>query len=593
MIGLTGIVSYDDKMGFHERERAVLRMMENNGVDFDSICLSFGNITLGVTRRANGNNKDLAIKPLEDGLIGFSGYGKFCGEKKLSWADTMADRIFKAFQAKGMGVLKELEGSFLCVLYYQDEFFVVSDRMGSKSCYSYNDDGLFLFSPSVSQAMKSGLVNRKRNMDAVVQVLASGFFLDDCTLVEGITRFPAATVLNGMACNHVPLKKIKYWVMPKYQGTIDVLDSGLVDTFQMKTQQAIDELHELEPQSVVPLSGGLDSRTIACYVAGKQALKTITYDFGDETKIASDVCKALKGETKFFSKTNIQSPQFHRDLTELIRNQTFHSVANQYFYASLFRKYFLSHPERAAIYDGVYMDILFSAPYTYEEFGFDRFLKTYGSSMQLVQNLSGSLKKVDIVSMVQSVYQQNTQGFENCDGVSKSQLSYVMGRLRRYVSESYTSRENYCYVLKPGYNYDLMDFGFDLSLKLRKGVLYTSMLNREFPDVMKIPYKDSYGNRMKTVWEKVRDRYMMMRLKLSYASQGLFRYYPYQADYYFFHERGMDDFKDLFIGPSYIPEIFDEKTLLHLFKKTKQKQYLLNMFGRVLFVQQFYKRNGF
>lgn len=593
MIGLTGIVSYEGKLTSEEREQVVRRMMETSNEDYVYRWLSLGNITLGLTQRSSGNNKDLSITSFDNGLIGFAGYGKFRGDKNLFWADAMADRIFSAFQEKGSDVLKELEGSFLCILYFQDKFYMVSDRMGSKSCYTYFNDGVFLFSPSVTQAMNSGLIARKRNMEAVAQVLVSGFFLDNSTLIEGVVRFPSATLMTKRINNQEPATAINYWAMPKQQGGFGVLDSELVDTLQTKIQRAIDELHDLEPQSVVPLSGGLDSRTIACQVAAKQEIKTITYDFGDETVIASKVCKALKGKAELFSKKSIQSKEFHQNLTEFIRNQTFHSVANQYFYAPLFRRYFLDHPDRTAIYDGVYMDILFSAPYTYEEFGFDRFLKTYGSSIQLVQNLSGTLKKETLVSLMHSVYQTNIQGFENCDGVSQSQQCYMAGRLRRYVSESYSSRENYCYVFKPGYNYDLMDFGFGLNLKLRKGLLYTTMLGKCYPDIMKIPYKDSYGNKVKSVDEKIREKFTMLRFKLSYASQGLIRYYPYQADYYFFHERGVDDFKDLFKGRSYIPEIFDERTLSRLFDKTKQKQYLLNLFSRVLFIQQFYNRNGY
>ena len=110
---------------------------------------------------------------------------------------------------------------------------------------------------------------------------------------------------------------------------------------------------------------------------------------------------------------------------------------------------------------------------------------------------------------------------------------------------------------------------------------------------MKIKYKDSYGNRHKTMMEDISRLYQAVRFKLSYASQGILKCYPYQADYYFLGRRGIDEFKDLFVNYNCLSEIFKDDYLPNLFNKVSKKQYLLNHFSRILFIQQFYCRNHF
>jgi hypothetical protein len=449
MIGLAGIIGTGACFSVTERETAIGRMRYDK-TDFFLNIESLGNVSLAVIKRSNGNNKDLVLKKKGDCLIGFSGYGKFSGDSMLFWADDMAEKIYTKITTEGLETLLFLEGSFLCVIYYNNEFAIISDRVGSKSCYTYSDEGKYLFAPSVSGVLDYGLIKKKKDIDAVVQVLASGFFLNDSTLVENVRRFPAASLVKKKVGTN-DLEINKYWDIPDKVGEIREINHDLIESFSDILKRSIFELHDLEGRSVVPLSGGLDSRAIACILSEKKKIKSITYDFGDETDLAKKVCRVLGGGAEFFSKKMIKSKSFHKELVQTIRDQQFHSVSNQYFYAPLFRRYFLNHTDDTAIFDGVYMDILFSAPYTYSDFDFDRFMKVYGGSAQLVRNLSYSLNEGSMKQLMLSVYNDIILNHENSDGVTKSQLSYLSGRLRRYVSESYTSRENYCYVFKPGF----------------------------------------------------------------------------------------------------------------------------------------------
>lgn len=595
MIGIYGIIANESVLKKSERINAFQKMSDDvDNDDFDNEYNSGDNFSIGITYRKLGENKDLALKKVEDNfIIAFAGYGKFRGENKLFWAKDIIDKIIPEFVKNGENILTNVEGSFCCIIFYHNRLIIVSDRLGSKNLFYYDKNEKFVFSSYVGGVLSSGLVKKEKNIDGALQILVTGFFLDDSTLAKNINRFPAASMMRKNINKMKEMEIVRYWSMPKIEGTIDKITPELLETFEYKLKRSVYELDELESRSAVPLSGGLDSRTIACFLSEKQKINTITYNIRGETRIAEKVCKILKSEPYVIANQMITSRYFARSFFEVTKEQKIHSVLNQYFYLPFFKQYITEHKDICTIFDGVYMDILFSAPYTYRKFDMDRFLKTYGSRLDYMATQSNILNKGKLYSLYNTLYDNISTLLKNCDGVGKSQLFYATGRLRRYVNECLSSRENYCYVFKPGYNYDLMNFGFSLSLKIRKGLLYTALLKKLFPEVMAIKYKDSYGNREKTFYEKLSARYVNYRLRLSSATQGLIQYSPYQAAYFFIQKKRIKDYEDFFVGYNFLSEIFEDAYLLSSYNKVLKKYYLINEFQRILFIQQFYMRYDF
>lgn len=598
MIGIYGIVANEEVLQKSSRVDALAKMTNNiDDKDFFNKSFAGSNYSIGITFRTIGENKDLAMKQIDpDFLIAFSGYGKLKGEKRLYWAEEMIEKIVSLFKENNENVLTKLEGSFLCVAIHSKKFFIISDRLGSKNLYYHdNNNGPFIFAPDVGRVLDSGMIVRKKNIKSAKQVLLTGFFLDEETLADNVLYFPAGSILKRYTDKNWKTEFNKYWNIPPTEGVVDTIDSALIEEFNNKLSQSIYELVGLDERSIVPLSGGLDSRTIACFLAERQRIKTITYNMGDEVSVSKKVGKVLAAEPVFFNKKMIELSFFKDALYKSIKEQKIHSVMNQYFYAPLFKQYFREHDESVAIYDGIYMDILFSgAPCIYKHFDFDRFLKTYGGgSIDLISKMSYSINKEGLYGQMEDKYNSIQKELNNGDGVGRSQLFYATGRLRRYVNQSPSSKENYCYVFKPGYNYELMDFGFSLSLKIRKGLLYNELLSKKYPEVMRIRYKDSYGNRAKTFDEKIFDEYKRFRLKLSSATHGIISYTTFQAGYFFLKQKNINDYKNLFTGRNCISEIFTDSQMLKLFHNTKKKHYLFNFFDRVLFLQQFYAKYNF
>jgi len=594
MIGFYGIIARENVLNERKRLESFSKMSDAVGqTDFRNQTVHGKHFSIGITERTIGENKDLALKVFnKDFVIGFTGYGKFAGEKKLYWAHEMIERIAPVIREKGKNALTQIEGSFSALVFHIDELILISDRLGSKNIYYYETENLFIFAPDVGRIVASSLVPKEKNIEAATQVLIAGFFLDDSTLVEKITRFPYATLFTKKVSKSSKPSIKRYWAPPRHEGPIDKMTPELIEMFSAKMGQAIAELSTLESRAIVPLSGGLDSRAIACFLSKRQKLITVTYDYGDEHRLAKKVCEALKGDFQYFSNKMIEMDYFKQSLRKLIVQQKIHTVVEQYFYTPFFREYFAMNRSKMAIYDGIYLDALFNVAYAFPSFHADNYIRVYGQSIEMLDKLSHSLKKDCLFNLMRQKYQEILSDFGNADGVGKSQLFYLRGRLSGYVNQYVLAKESFSYVLRTAHDYDLMDFGFSLSLRLRKGLLYTELF-KTLPEVSKIRFKDSYGIRKKTPYEKIVDYYIKSRLKLSYFTQGVLKYSTDQRSYFFLTKKEIDNYKDLFLNRNRISELFTDSELLHLFNTIKKKQYLLQLFDRVLFLQQFYSRYNF
>ena len=541
MIGFYGVIS-SEKILKKSRLNAFEKMSTDiDHEDFKNICFSGENYSIGLTVRKSFGNKDLSIIKNGNTIIAFSGYGKFYGEKKLFWAKEMANRILLAFEKESKDALVNIEGSFECLIYKNSELIIISDRFGSKNLYYYDTKNVFVFASDVGRIVSSGLVLREKNINAAQQFIVSSFFLDDTTLVKNIFRFPYASIMNKKITENSYAVFNRYWNLPKKEGEIDKITPDLVETFSKLMQQAVYELSDLEERAFVSLSGGLDSRAIFCFLSAKQKIKAVSY--GEEISTAKKICRHSKTDLTLFHNTMHKENLFRNDLYKLISHSKVHAVLNQFFIMPKFKSLF-QNDNNVAIYDGIYLDIFFSAPYVFQKFDYNIFSKTYGTAGIVLKQYS-NINISNVNDLIKKKYLEISGKLDGYDDIRKSEIFYLNGRLRRYVNETLNSKESYCYVFKPGFNYELADFAYKLDLKLRKGKLYTTMLFKNFPEVMKIRYKDSYGNRNKILSEKISDYYRNMHNKLSSITYGKIQYHVNGPDVFFLGQKMINEYKNI------------------------------------------------
>jgi hypothetical protein len=596
MIGIYGVIGPSEKLLAVDREAAFRRMSSSGPRSNPAIHGAINGLgfSIGLLKRHAHPNRDLVLTRVsEQMLVALFGYAKFPGDARYSFVSEIADRVVDGYIHAGVRSIAGLAGSFAALFLGPNEWVLIGDRFGSKSVY-YSDLGnSFVFAPDVRRIVESGLIPRERDLEGAQQVLAAGFFLGDRTLVQNLRRFPYASWFEQQTSPPGPVKFTRYWTMPAREGAAGPLTNDLLDELSHAVDRTITSLDELAPGTSVPLSGGLDSRCIACFLAGRHPIRTLTYDSVDEVRLAGRVARILGAHQTFFTDPEIGASWFRRAFLQRNQEQRIHAVGNQYFYSPLFEKYFLAHPDVSGIYDGVYMDILFSAPYTYPRFDAAECARIYGKATQGTLPQYSALPEKEWKKVVPHAFEECCAGYRDSDAVGRSQLWYLTGRLRRYVNECGVDRETYGYVLRPGMDYCLCDFGFSLRLALRRGELYRRMLSQRFPAVMKVPYKDSYGNREKTAFERVEALWNRGRTTLCSASRGWIPYYPYQTNRYFYSYGGLDACKPLFEGRSYVEELIPPHQLRRLYNESQQKHYLLNLLQRVWFIQQFYQACGF
>lgn len=221
-------------------------------------------------------------------------------ESSYKSCDRDIDIIADAYYRKGDDFAKEVEGSFIAVIYdhSRNKIIIANDVLGLQPCYYLEKDGNFFFCSVAEAFVESGVIDARLNFDALTELFTIGFTVADSTLLDGVYRLKAAAVfthdgnflvkdfktdifrdgISKSKCNEI-LKNVdsslKYSVLQKVKY---VKDSGLI----------------------LALSGGLDSRIILRYLLGLNAkFKAITYDNSSMEVNSNEACYAHMLSEKF------------------------------------------------------------------------------------------------------------------------------------------------------------------------------------------------------------------------------------------------------------------------------------------------------
>ncbi len=133
------------------------------------------------------------------------------------------------------------------------------------------------------------------NEDAQPEFLAAGFVLGNETLVQEIHRTQAGEILF-LHHNKKIEQKTYYWFLPEYftNRSKTRLKHDLKDVFQNVTTRLIDSLQG--KAAIVPLSGGYDSRLIACMLKKADYDQVVCFTYGKsnkESEVSKKVAEAL------------------------------------------------------------------------------------------------------------------------------------------------------------------------------------------------------------------------------------------------------------------------------------------------------------
>lgn len=193
------------------------------------------------------------------------------GNRRL--LDKSDDELYGAILDRPSVVLPKLDGPFLIAAYDRrdDELLVATDKVGTRSCYYAEEDGL-LFASRVA-AIQPMLDEQTVNVRTVEDILTFGHAYGDRTMLEEVRSVPPASMVryrDGEA------EVERYWEPEFGQSPVD----GYVDrTLGVYRDAMANVTDTIDGQPGLWLSGGLDSRTMAAALKEQLgSFRTLTYD---------------------------------------------------------------------------------------------------------------------------------------------------------------------------------------------------------------------------------------------------------------------------------------------------------------------------
>ncbi len=179
-------------------------------------------------------------------------------------------------------VLREIDGIFSLIIDLPQGTLIATDPIGGfPLLYARTGSGW-----QVSD--DAGIFTTQRrewsfNEDAQAEFFAAGFVLGNETLVKDIHRTQAGEILF-LHHNEKKEQKTYYWFLPEQftSKSKSRLKQELRDVFQNVTNRLIDSLQG--KTAIVPLSGGYDSRLIACMLKRAGYKQTICFTYGKPNK---------------------------------------------------------------------------------------------------------------------------------------------------------------------------------------------------------------------------------------------------------------------------------------------------------------------
>jgi asparagine synthase (glutamine-hydrolysing) len=210
---------------------------------------------------------------------------------------TDVEVILHLYEDYGEDCVRHLRGMFAFAIWdaRSDRLLLGKDHMGQKPLFFYQDNERFLFASEIQALMASGTVARALDVNSLWHYLSLRSMPDECSLIEGVRKLPAATTLLYSADRSTRIER--YWT-PDFLTKLKLNEREAADALDDCLRQTVAS-HLLSDVPVgVFLSGGIDSTTIGAMMARSLDVSVPAFSIGvdeasfDELPIAERVAAA-------------------------------------------------------------------------------------------------------------------------------------------------------------------------------------------------------------------------------------------------------------------------------------------------------------
>jgi asparagine synthase (glutamine-hydrolysing) len=300
MCGIAGLISLEPE----KRINAMLESIEHRGRDDVGVWSSQEIDEAG--RRACLGHRRLSIidtspaghQPMlsRDGRFAVTFNGEIYNYRELKkqlqakghrfQTDSDTEVLLAAFAEWGAGCLAHLNGMFAFAMWDEQEreLTLARDRVGIKPLYyaqTKNENGSsFIFASEIKAILKTGLVAREIEPEALNQYFTFLWTPDPHTLFRGISKLPPAHVLTW---RDGEINSREWWDV-----SFDEIEEGRDEAWwRERVLETLDRVVGMEMVADVPLgsflSGGVDSSSIVALMKNHSAGRRVqTYTIGIE-----------------------------------------------------------------------------------------------------------------------------------------------------------------------------------------------------------------------------------------------------------------------------------------------------------------------
>ena len=203
-------------------------------------------------------------------------------------------------------VLSKINGCFTAILYDKSEIKLISDRLGMKPLYLWNNEENFVWVSEVKALLALSCFKPEINTQAINCFMDLGHLLGNITWFKDVKLINAASLITYSLKQRKIIEEKRYWKWSSIRPQ-DISFNEAVVRLGNLLQTAVKKMVKIGEKLGVPLSGGLDSRLNLAAIDEIDDVNVKFFTFGKkgcgDIKIA-EVVSSIKNNTHYIFEMN-------------------------------------------------------------------------------------------------------------------------------------------------------------------------------------------------------------------------------------------------------------------------------------------------